>query len=303
MSKSQKAILALIIANIIWGISTPMIKWTIQFVPFGTFLFLRMMIPAIFLFFLFPKKLTMRTHDFWINTIAVLIGITANFYIGVLALSKTASINGPIIGSSGPLFLMLGAVFFLHETPSRKALFGNFLAFLGICIIVIQPLLTHGAQGSSLTGNLLLLVATLVSVIGTLITKPLMKRISVPAVTFWSFFISGICFTPLLWQDIRTVGFLPHFGIQAAIGLAFGILLASALAYYLYFWALKYANAYEIGIFTYMDPVITLLVAAPLLHEYPSFLFLAGSTMVFLGIFIAEGRLHYHPIQKLLLSI
>jgi len=40
-------------------------------------------------------------------------------------------------------------------------------------------------------------------------------------------------------------------------------------------------------------------VAVPLLHETITGTYVLGAVLVFFGIFIAEGRLNYHPLQKL----
>ena len=55
----------------------------------------------------------------------------------------------------------------------------------------------------------------------------------------------------------------------------------------------------EVGVFTYIDPVIAVLIAMPLLGEYPTPTFFIGSLFVFLGIFIAERRLHWHPFHRI----
>jgi drug/metabolite transporter (DMT)-like permease len=77
----------------------------------------------------------------------------------------------------------------------------------------------------------------------------------------------------------------------------FGIVFASLLAYFLQTFALKILTASNVSIFTYIDPVVTLLVAAPLLGERPTPAFVIGSLFVIIGIFKAEGRLHWHPIH------
>lgn len=67
----------------------------------------------------------------------------------------------------------------------------------------------------------------------------------------------------------------------------------SLAAYFLQTWALKYLTAADVSVFTYIDPVVTLLVAAPLLGEFPDGVFVSGSVLVLLGIFMAEGRFHW----------
>ena len=81
--------------------------------------------------------------------------------------------------------------------------------------------------------------------------------------------------------------------------LLFGIFFVSLGAYTLIHYALNKINASDVGMFAYMDPVVALLVAWPLLGEKPDIFYFIGSLLVFGGIYLAEGRLHWHPFHKL----
>lgn len=202
-----------------------------------------------------------------------------------------------MIGSSGPLFLMVGSFILLREHIKTKTIIGNILGFLGVFVIVFQPLLFDGHD--SLLGNVYLILSTLGIVIGTLFAKKLAKKYSPIAVTFWSLFVGATTFFPFFIQEVTHTGFIPHITIPGVTGIIFGAFFSSLLAYYLFFVSLKYFSASETGIFMYLDPVVTFFIAIPLLHEVPSTTFLIGSILIFLGIYIAEGRIHWHPLHKL----
>ena len=93
----------------------------------------------------------------------------------------------------------------------------------------------------------------------------------------------------------------PHVEWQPAVLSAILItgLFATALAHWFNAYAIKYMPTSNAGIFTYIDPVATVIVAVPLLHETITFPYLLGSIFVFLGIFVAEKRLHWHPLHLL----
>jgi len=83
------------------------------------------------------------------------------------------------------------------------------------------------------------------------------------------------------------------------VGIIFGVFFSSALAYFLFYYGLSKISTQEVGLFTYIDPVVAILIAVPLLGEYPNLYFFLGSILIFGGIFIAENRIHWHPFHKL----
>jgi drug/metabolite transporter (DMT)-like permease len=107
-------------------------------------------------------------------------------------------------------------------------------------------------------------------------------------------------FVPFFANEVHHYGFLPHLTYQGLTGLLFGIFFSSLTAYFLQTWAIKYLTAADVSVFTYIDPVVTILIAAPLLGEFPDFIFVVGSVMVVLGILMAEGRFHWHPLHLFL---
>lgn len=126
-----------------------------------------------------------------------------------------------------------------------------------------------------------------------------MKNYKVATIAFWTFLITTLGFMPMFFSEIQSVGFLPIINSQVIGGVVFGTLFSSALAYFLQMWAMKKISVEEAGLFTYIDPVAAILIAVPLLGEVPTVHFFVGSILVFLGIFIAEGRVHWHPLHRL----
>ena len=92
---------------------------------------------------------------------------------------------------------------------------------------------------------------------------------------------------------------LINLDFKSIIGILFGAVFCSLIAYTLQTFAIKYISANEVAIFSYVDPVIAVIIAKPLLGESITTTFLFGSFLIFLGIYISEGRLHYHPLHLL----
>ena len=299
MSKRQLAILGLIIANIILGAAPPIFKWSLQNVHLYTLLFLRNFIAAAVVGILCHNDLKIRKRDGIQLFFLAFFGVTLNLYFSFVGFIHTQSINAPIIASAAPIFLVLGSVLFFKERPTKKMLLGNLIGFFGIMIVVLQPLLGKATFDGSIAGNLYLVLGTFATIVYMLMAKEVAKKYQTRTILFWFFtFGAATFFFPFL-DEVKTGGFLPGITYQGLIGIIFGAFFVSLTAYSLLTWAFKHILASEVGIFTYLDPIAALVIAMPLLHEYPSFPFLFGSFLIFFGIYIAENRLHYHPVHKL----
>ncbi len=299
LSKHKLAITALICANIIWGASFPIYKWALTEVPPFTFVFLRFFLGALIIFPLTYHDLKIEKEDIWKLIVGTLLGITVAISLLFFGLKLAPSINAPIIFSSSPALLLLISIFYLKEKPKSKIVIGTVISLLGVILIIIRPILEHGFNGAIL-GNLLFILAIIADTAHTIILKKFMNKYSALNLVFWSFIIGAAPLLPLVFYESRHANFITNLSLQGIIGILYGAILAAAAAHFLYTYGIKYIKTSEIGIFSYVDPVTTALVAIPLLGEAITFYYLLGATFVFVGIFIAEGRVHSHPFHLLL---
>jgi drug/metabolite transporter (DMT)-like permease len=216
-----------------------------------------------------------------------------------LGLQLTLSINAPVIASASPLLIFLLAPFLLDETVTKRKIIGMIIGTIGVAVIVFEPIYYNGLDGNFI-GNLFLVLATVFAVLATLTGRKLFHDQNPLILMFWAFIIGAITFLPLatyefgynpmLYQQLDGKGF---------IGIAFGSIFSSAIAYSLYAYGLSKITASEASIFTYVDPVAGTILAYFMLHEPITIPFVVGALFIFGGIFIAEKRIHYHPFHRL----
>ncbi len=298
----QKAIVALIIANVIWGAAAPIFKLSLQNIPPFTLAFLRFFIGAAILLPILrgnvKLKLTSR-RDFFLLLANALFGITVNIIFFFLGLRLTYAINAPVIASAAPIITLFFAIFLLREPFRWKKVLGMLLGSIGILVIIFEPLLQKGFDGS-IVGNLFLLIATFGAVGSTITGRDIMQKYSPMTLTFWAFVIGSASFLPLaIHEYVQNPTLYAVLDWRGYLGIIFGGLLSSAAAYSLFNWGLSKISATDTAMFTYIDPIAGSILAVLILHEPITGLFLLGSTFIFGGIFLAEGRLHYHPFHKL----
>src|SRR3989339_116948 len=294
-------VLALIIANIIWGMASPIFKFALTNIPPFTLAFIRFFFAGLIFLPIALNKWQKLSGKQWLEILLVgFFGITINISFFFLGLVKTESINVPIIASSGPVFIYILSIIFLKEKPKLKVLTGMMVALIGVLFIILSPLILDGKKFviGAIEGNLFILLATFGSVLQTVFGRDVLKKINAIQVTAITFLFGSLTFIPFIPKEFANwdISFL---NIAGWIGIIFGVFFSSALAYFLFYYGVSRLKAQEVGIFTYIDPLAAIVVAAPLLHEYPNLFYIFGGLLIFWGIYFAEGRIHWHPFHKI----
>ncbi len=295
-------VLAMIIANVIWGAAAPIFKYALNDIPPFTFLFIRFFIAA-FIFYPTIKGFNFRSlsNKDWIEIIlGTIMGFTIHIGLLFVGLQKTESINSSVIVIGSPILLFIFSVLFLHEKIHKKLLGGLLISTVGVLFIVFSPLLLNGSlkeSSTDLEGNLLYLGSMIGNVLSILLFKRVATKISPYALTFLSFAISSATFFPFMIRELGSWNFT-MLGSEGMIGIFYGVFFSSAIAYYLYFYGLSKMSGEEVGIFGYLNPIFTVLVAIPLLKEIPSLYFIIGSVFIFTGMMVSELKVHVHFIHQ-----
>lgn len=293
-------IIALIIANIIWGAASPIFKFSLSNIPPFTLAFIRFFFAGfLFLPFVIGKWQSLTVKQWFTIFLGAFFGITINITFFFLGLERSASINAPIIASAGPVFLYFMSVFYLKELLNLKVFFGMLISLGGVLFIILSPIFFESQRYvfGEIQGNIFFVLATLGAILHPLVYKNLLKKINVYQVTLVGFFFSSSTFLPFAVKELTTWSF-SQLNVAGLTGIIFGVFFSSALAYFLFVYGLSKIKAQEIGLFTYIDPIVAVLIAVPLLKEYPNLYFFIGSLLVFGGIFVAENRLHWHPFGR-----
>lgn len=297
-SKTQLAISALVATNIIWGASAPIFKWSLIDIGPFSFAFLRFFIASLLLLPFTIHNLQINKNELITLFVLSFIGFFVHISLFLFGLTISSSINAPIIASSAPIFLIVGSFVILKENIRQKILIGTIISLIGVMIIILRPLLDKGLDGT-IIGNVLFVMATLSFIVYTLLIKGYPLHISTTKMTFYLFTIATILFFPFFLWESSQQSILRELTTQSMLGIFFGSLFTSVIAYLLYNFALRYIQANETGIFLYIDPLIAIFIAVPLLGENITLSYVLGSLLVFVGIFIAEKRIHYNPFWKL----
>ncbi|MFA6081560.1 MAG: EamA family transporter [Patescibacteria group bacterium] len=294
-------ILALIIANIIWGMASPIFKFALTNIPPFTLAFIRFFFSGLIFLPLALNKWQKLNVKQWLEIILVgFFGITVNISFFFLGIEKTESINAPIIASSGPVFIYLLSIILLREKPKLRVLTGMLIALAGVLFIILSPMIVDGKRFvlGAIEGNLFILVATFGSVFQTIFGRDVLKKVNPMQVAAITFLLGSLTFMPFIPKEFSNWN-ISLLNTAGWTGIVFGVFFSSAIAYFLFYYGISRLSAQEVGVFTYIDPVAAIIIAAPLLHEYPNIFYIFGGLLIFGGIYCAEKRIHWHPFHRL----
>lgn len=294
-------ILALIIANIIWGMASPIFKFALTNIPPFTLAFIRFFFSGLIFLPLALNKWQRLSVKQWLEIILVgFFGITINISFFFLGLERTESINVPVIASSGPIFIYLLSIIFLRERPKLRVLAGMLIALAGVLLIILSPIVVDGKKFvlGAIEGNLFILVATFGSVLQTIFGRGILKKVNPMQVAAITFLFGSLTFMPFIPKEFSNWN-ISLLNTAGWTGIIFGVFFSSAIAYFLFYYGISRLSAQEVGVFTYIDPIAAIIVAAPLLHEYPNIFYIFGGLLIFGGIYFAEKRIHWHPFHRL----
>jgi len=297
----RQAIISLIIANIIWGGASPIFKWALTNIPPFTLAILRFGLSSLILIpFVYRELEKIKKDDFLKIVLFGLSGVSFNISFFFLGLRLAPAINASVIATIQPLILLLLGAIFLKENVQKIEIFGTLVSFLGVLIITLYPLLITGYEdGSTVLGNFFFILAMLGAVGGAFFGKQVLGRYPSTPITFFSFAVGTLTFFPFfLWEWFQNPTWLANLKTPGLVGIIYGVIFSSTLAYLLYHFGLSQIEASETGIFTYLIPITAILIAVPFFGEKITFPFVVGTVLVILGILLSERRLPYRPLHK-----
>lgn len=277
---NRKPIILALISMVLWGLSYPINRIFLQYIPavelaffkYGTFALL------LLLSSFFTKVRLPRLKDVPIFAIAGLIGISlynAAFNYGLTTV--TSATSGMIMASS-PIVLVILARIILKEKLDSKLWLPILFQFSGVLIIsFFDGVLTLNI------GVVWVMIAMLFQSMYSLLQRTLQRYRPIEVMTyctsFGAFFL--FLFVPHSFQLLTTVPKNVAWGV-----LVFAIFVIS-FSNLLWGFALRMSNSMNaIGNFLFLPSVFAAIFGALILNEIPTISTVVGGVMIIAGAFI-----------------
>jgi len=206
-----------------------------------------------------------------------------------LGQAMTSATHGSLIQASMPIFTGLAAAIVDRRRPGFHWWLGAALAFAGEGVLVFFRDPADPGRQASLTGDLLVLLASAVSASAYVAGSRLAGRISALAATLWCVGAAGLALLPFALLRAAHVdwGNL-SLGVWMSIGaLAFG---PNLIAFIAWLWALSQGGVQRVAVFQFAVPPLSVLIAVVFLGEKLTVSLMVALACVLGGIALARYR-------------
>jgi drug/metabolite transporter (DMT)-like permease len=275
MSKTRIAYLKLLFCVAAWGASFIATKVALRELSPVSLVWLRFLIGVIILGAAVygRKQLTWPGHkDLGYFALLGFIGITFHQWLQSTALLTAQASTTAWIVATSPIFIAVLGWLFLKEKLGWLRSAGIALASLGVLLVVGQGnllSLTSGHFGS--TGDILILISAINWAVFSVLSRSGLKRFPAARMMFYvmaiGWLFSSVLFLAVPGQAGHGLSEFAHLSLNAWLGVAFLGVICSGIAYIFYYDALQVIPASQAGVFLYLEPLVTLVVAAIILGE------------------------------------
>ena len=285
--------LAISLAALLGGSVPTLAKYALTVFPTFGLLFIRFFVACLTLIPLIIKSKELNLKI--LKSLAV-VGIVGalNPIILYIALQFTQASVTPLIYAATPLLTALYVSRNKLETISQNTIKGIIIGLTGVALIIVLPLLTNnGSQQLSLKGNLLIFVSTIGFTVYGILSKKLSEKIgaSPVALTFY-FCLFGLLFSlPFAFNELNS-GIIILSKIEPAhwlAAIAAGV-TGTTLFYLVYQSTVKSGGATAASLFTYLQPIVGILLPVIFLGDVITMPFIVGAALAVFGVQLATRK-------------
>ena len=285
------AYIELTFAAVAWGVSFIATKIAVQQVNPAVVVFLRFAIGAVIMLaiLLARRQLTLPTlKEGLYYALLGFIGISFHQWLQSTGLVTAQASTTSWIVSTSPVFIALLGWFFLKEKLGLNTIFGIMLASLGVLLVVSKGSLSSLISGNfGTTGDLLVLISAPNWAIFSVLSRSALKDKAALFVLFYVI-LFGWLFTSIPFVAAHGWLEIAHLNTTGWLAVAFLGIGCTALAYIFWYDGLQAIPASRAGVFLYIEPLISLVVAAVLLGEAITLAALLGGGLILAGVWLVN---------------
>ena len=283
---------AIFLANTIFGLGVPVSKALLDswVTPMG-YMASRSFFAAIIFWLIacFLPKEHVERKDLMVILFGGLLGFVISQSLTAWALDFTTPVYFSLIAALTPVGVMLMAALFIGEKITWIKVLGVILGIVGALLMLVKGW-QAGAGKNDVLGIFLAILSVLTWAIYLIVTRKVSQKYSSVTQMKWVFLISAIVTVPIA---------MPEFGAQALYSsavnwegiaeMAFLVLGATVLGYFLIPVAMKTLHATTVSIYTNLQPIVASMVAIFVGQDFLSWDKIVAAVLVLLSAYIVTN--------------
>ena len=278
--------IALFVANVIFGINTPITRTIVPEVldPF-VMTFFRMMGAAILFWAISPftKKEKVPPRDIMLFFFASLFAIVLNQTSFIYGLSKTSPIDASLVVTLLPIVTMLLSAIIIKEPITWLKAVGVLTGASGAIILVLNS--NNESSSGSMIGNLIVLGSVTSFALYLTLFKDLISRYSPLTAVKWMFLFAALLTFPMSFNLLTSTD-ISQFDTSVYLRIGYVVILATFLTYMLIPIGQKTIRPTTISMYNYLQPVMASILAIIIGLDKFGPDKIISAALVFMGVYI-----------------
>lgn len=252
-------------ANVIFGLNVPITQILLSscMTPMGYTLSRVLFVSAVFwIAGLFCKKEHVRPKDLLLIAAGGFFGFILSQLAFAVGITHTTPVHWSLITAMSPIIVMLLAALFLKEPVTRMKVVGVALGVGGAVLLISRSEMSGDAGSSNMFGIFLSVISNTAYAVYLIITRSVSQRYSPLTMMKWMFLFTSLMLLPfglpeLLEQPVYT----GNADWKSLAMLAFVLVGATGISYFLVPFALKFLRATTVSIYMNLQPIVASIAA------------------------------------------
>ncbi|MCJ2513199.1 MAG: DMT family transporter [Candidatus Thermoplasmatota archaeon] len=187
-----------------------------------------------------------------------------------------------------PIFIVVLALIFLSEKITLNLFLGILLSLIGVIIISLFGNTNINLEIRYIFAAGAILLAAFFGAFYTVVGKKLLEKYSPLSLTIYAILLGSLGMIPFINDSLlEEVTKLSGVGWGAVIFLA---IFPTVISYVLWYVALDFKPASELGVYLYLMPILSTILSFFLLNEKITILFIFGGVLIILGLVIVNKK-------------
>lgn len=292
MKPQIKAHLGLLATNLFFAINVSAIKYitTRGFSgPYGLNV-IRSGICVILFWFMFSRgeRKGIDKKDIIRFILCAFTALAANQMLFMKGVSLTYPIHASLLLLITPILITFFAAWVLRESITIQKLLGLLMGITGACILILSG--DSASKGNDIiTGDILVIMSTVLYTIYFILVKPLMKKYSTMEVMRWVFTFGFVMIIPLGWKEFVQIPW-QQYTFNEYVVLFIIVIPGTFLAYIFNAYGIKILSASTAGTYIYSQPVFSVIIATIFLSEALEIYKIIAGLIIFAGVYLANRQ-------------